>query len=253
MADLPTNYLDDILAQSMNGKRKYRITRADGTFEEVTLEDVSEYEQVGSNFGAGDINKTNQEVNELFQSVSNGKSLIASAITDKKVPTDATATFAEMAENISGLKLGSGNAVPSDVKAGKTFTNSDGVEYTGTYDFVSETSGTATASQLKSGQTAWVNGKKITGTATLAATQLKGTVTQKLHGENQPSATNNVVFSTPFASAPLVTYVNTSNSALISHFGITISNITKAGFTWKMTCNLGTWNDGSFTWTATAK
>lgn len=68
MADLPTNYLDDILAQSMNGKRKYRITRADGTFEEVTLEDVSEYEQVGSNFGAGDINKTNQAVNEKFDS-----------------------------------------------------------------------------------------------------------------------------------------------------------------------------------------
>lgn len=68
MADLPTNYLDDILAQSMNGKRKYRITRADGTFEEVILEDVSEYEQVGSNFGAGDINKTNQAVNEKFDS-----------------------------------------------------------------------------------------------------------------------------------------------------------------------------------------
>ena len=68
MADLPTNYLDDILAQSMNGKRKYRITRADGTFEEVSLEDVSEYEQVGSNFGAGDINRTNQAVNEKFDS-----------------------------------------------------------------------------------------------------------------------------------------------------------------------------------------
>ena len=68
MADLLTNYLDDILAQSMNGKRKYRITRADGTFEEVILEDVSEYEQVGSNFGASDINKTNQAVNEKFDS-----------------------------------------------------------------------------------------------------------------------------------------------------------------------------------------
>ena len=41
MADLPTNYSDDILAQSMNGKRKYRITRKDGTFEEVTIEDIS--------------------------------------------------------------------------------------------------------------------------------------------------------------------------------------------------------------------
>ena len=68
MADLPTNYLDDILAQSMNGKRKFRITRPDGTFEEVIIEDVSEYSQTGSTFGAGDINRTNQAVNEKFDS-----------------------------------------------------------------------------------------------------------------------------------------------------------------------------------------
>ena len=68
MADLSTNYMDDILAESMNGKRKYRITRADGSFEEVTLEDISEYEQRGSVFGAGDINRTNQAVNEKFDS-----------------------------------------------------------------------------------------------------------------------------------------------------------------------------------------
>ena len=68
MADLPTNYLDDILAQSMNGKRKFRITRPDGTFEEVVIEDISEYSQTGSTFGAGDINRTNQAVNEKFDS-----------------------------------------------------------------------------------------------------------------------------------------------------------------------------------------
>ncbi len=39
-------------------------------------------------------------VKEVFQSVSNGKELIASAITDKGVLTDATATFDVMAENI---------------------------------------------------------------------------------------------------------------------------------------------------------
>lgn len=68
MTELPTNYLDDILAASMNGKRKFRITYPNGLFEEVTIEDVSEYEQIGSNFGAGDINRTNQEVNEKFDS-----------------------------------------------------------------------------------------------------------------------------------------------------------------------------------------
>ena len=68
MADLPTNFLDDILSASMGGKRRYKITRLDGSSEEVTIEDISEYDQVGSTFGAGDINKTNQAVNEKFDS-----------------------------------------------------------------------------------------------------------------------------------------------------------------------------------------
>lgn len=68
MADLPTNYLDDILSDSMGGKRRYKITHLNGTSEEVTIEDISKYDQVGSTFGAGDINKTNQAVNEKFDS-----------------------------------------------------------------------------------------------------------------------------------------------------------------------------------------
>ena len=66
MADLPTNYLDDILSDSMGGKRRYKITHLNGTSEEVTIEDISKYDQVGSTFGAGDINKINQAVNEKF-------------------------------------------------------------------------------------------------------------------------------------------------------------------------------------------
>ena len=106
MADLPTNYLDDILAQSMNGKRKYRITRADGTFEEVTLEDVSEYEQVGSNFGAGDINKTNQAVNEKFDS---GDVVDPMLTTEPGFAADAYQTklqFDEQNKNLGGLRFG---------------------------------------------------------------------------------------------------------------------------------------------------
>ena len=45
-------------------------------------------------------------LNEVFQSVSNGKTLIASAITGKGVPTDATDTFATMASNISNIPSG---------------------------------------------------------------------------------------------------------------------------------------------------
>lgn len=137
MADLKTDYLDDILAESMNGKRKFRITKSDGSTEDVTLEDISEYTQKGSNFGAGDINNTNQEVNlkfdsddvvdpmlateggfaadalktkeavnNCFQSVSDGKSKIASAITDKGVKTASDATFDTMASNIKKISTG---------------------------------------------------------------------------------------------------------------------------------------------------
>ncbi|MDY4561404.1 MAG: hypothetical protein SO435_06780 [Peptostreptococcus porci] len=43
----------------------------------------------------------------LFQSVSSGKQLVASAITDKGVQTDATAEFSVMAENIRRIQSGS--------------------------------------------------------------------------------------------------------------------------------------------------
>lgn len=59
---LPVNFKDDILASSMGGKRKYRIIdNGDGIY---SFEDVTEYTQTGSDFGAGQINATNQAVNE---------------------------------------------------------------------------------------------------------------------------------------------------------------------------------------------
>lgn len=141
MADLHTNYYDDILSASMNGKKKFRLTYRNGTTEEVTIEDISEYDQYGSKFGAGDINKTNQAVNEkfdsddvvdpklateegfaadakltgdalselnknidsCFQSVSSGKASVASAITAKGVTTASDATFSTMATNIGKI------------------------------------------------------------------------------------------------------------------------------------------------------
>ncbi|SPT98433.1 phage structural protein, truncation [Lysinibacillus capsici] len=45
-------------------------------------------------------------IQELFTSVSNGKSLVANAITQKGVPTSATAEFATMANNIKNIKTG---------------------------------------------------------------------------------------------------------------------------------------------------
>ena len=108
MAVLPTNYLDDILAASMGGKRRFRITHEDGSTEEVTLEDVSEYEQVGSPFGSGDVNKTNQAVNEKLDSADVVDPALATVLgfaADAKLTGDA---LSELTKN--KVKVSSGDS-----------------------------------------------------------------------------------------------------------------------------------------------
>ena len=61
---LKTNFTDDILAESMNGKRQYNVTEnSNGT---KSLEDVTDYQSVGSNFSAKDMNETNAAVNQAY-------------------------------------------------------------------------------------------------------------------------------------------------------------------------------------------
>lgn len=71
MADLKTNYKDDVLDTSKNEKRKFRmIQNDDGT---VSFDDATEYTQQGDAFGAADINATNAKINEQSQSLANLK------------------------------------------------------------------------------------------------------------------------------------------------------------------------------------
>lgn len=68
MATLPTNYVDDQLAESMGGKRHYNMTTdAHGIY----LTDVTEYTQRGSTFAAAQINETNTQVNENTSALTN--------------------------------------------------------------------------------------------------------------------------------------------------------------------------------------
>jgi len=100
------------------------------------------------------INNMGKRVSECFQSASDGKNLLADAITGKGVPTEANDTFATMAENISNIKEADdsineespnyrtgynagvaatkkGTAGTGDVLTGKTFTNASSVEAAG--------------------------------------------------------------------------------------------------------------------------
>lgn len=61
---LSTDFKDDVLASTMSEKRRYReIQNIDGT---VSFEDVTDYTQIGSTFGAGQINAMNEAANNSF-------------------------------------------------------------------------------------------------------------------------------------------------------------------------------------------
>lgn len=86
------------------------------TAENITIKDVS------NNFTATNVEGA---LNELFQSASNGKQLIATAITGKGVNTLATDTFQTMATNINNIKVGGGGITPTGTKE---------ITQNGTYD-----------------------------------------------------------------------------------------------------------------------
>ena len=60
---LSTNFKDDILADS-NDKRKYtQINNSDGT---ISLQDSTAYKQVGSSYGAKEVNEEREAINNVY-------------------------------------------------------------------------------------------------------------------------------------------------------------------------------------------
>jgi len=80
MADLKTDYKDDVLDTTQNTKRKYRmVDNGDGT---VSFEDVTEYLQQGDSFGADDTNATNTKVNALQSDIDETNTKVNALETD---------------------------------------------------------------------------------------------------------------------------------------------------------------------------
>lgn len=89
------------------------------------LTDVVNIEDLNQNFDTIDteIKSAKEKADQAFQSASDGKSKIATAITGKGIPTSSSDTFQKMATNISAIetdKTGDATAVAEDILAGKS-------------------------------------------------------------------------------------------------------------------------------------
>lgn len=120
-------------------------------------------------------------IDQLFTSVSNGKSQIASAITDMGVSTSANDSFAQMATNIGNIETGYDTsqvtATAATVRSGYKFVNSSGQLITGTIPSKgAQTYTPKTVSQtISSGQ--YLSGNQtIQGDGNLIASNIKSGV-----------------------------------------------------------------------------
>lgn len=70
---LKTNFQDDIINTLVNEDRQFEmIQNTNGT---VSLKDVTSYDQIGSNYGSMEINKTNDTINRLIDETEKANSV----------------------------------------------------------------------------------------------------------------------------------------------------------------------------------
>ena len=182
--------------QALDKKLQEKITEGDNAQKNYTDQKTKAIvDDVNANFQ--DVNNAmstlNGNMNELFQSVSNGKSQIAGAITDKGVPTSASDSFSTMANNISQIQTGSGGggtpiipegyydtsdatATSEDIRSGKVAYGKDGYMI-GTLNpssGIDTSNATATAEDIAYGKTAYARGQLLIGTMTSEVEEIYG-------------------------------------------------------------------------------
>ena len=131
--------LNTNLTNKINSNATEQKNYTDNKVQNLVNDVNSNFEDVNSA-----IDTLNNNQNELFQSVSDGKSKIAEAITDKGVTSSASDTFQTMANNIKQIST----TTPGEIPEG----------------YVDTSDATADASKILSGYSAYANGNKIYGT-----------------------------------------------------------------------------------------
>lgn len=163
------------ITDGLNAQKQYTDQKTQAIVDDVN----ANFQDVNNAIGT-----LNGNVEDLFQSVSNGKSQVAEAITDKGVTTSASDSFSTMATNIRSIKTAGdieidpnfvntsdGNATENDIRLGKiayakgkkiygSLVPGEGGSGTG----IDTSDATATAGDILLGKTAYANGQKLYGT-----------------------------------------------------------------------------------------
>ena len=180
-----TNGATTTLASSLQISGINNIEFTEEGEESIPASNVS-YSNTTSGMTSGNVQNA---IDELFQSVSEGKSLIAAAVTDKGVETAATDSFTTMAGNIGQISVGiqlpdlSNPGAAGDLRSGKQLVGADGSVVTGTLPEVIQATPTISVS---SG-----------GLITASATQSGGIVTAGTKSATQQLTTQGAKTVTP--------------------------------------------------------
>lgn len=167
-------------------------------------------------------------IDQLFTSVSNGKSKIASAITDMGVSTSANDSFAQMATNIGNIETGYDTsqvtATANTVRSGYKFVNSSGQLITGTIPSKgAQTYTPKTVSQtISSGQ--YLSGNQtIQGDENLIASNIKSGVS--IFGVRGTAS----IAKTVYLSAATISYGDKEVRVVIPDFPSDVNQILYCG------------------------